>query len=309
MNSNQVRLFLAIVKTGSFSLAADDMFISQSSISKQIKALETELGVALFRREHAKVFLTEAGTVFLAYARTALHEYEKLQLRLEQYQADKANTIRMGSIPIVSSYGIAKRIASFVKLNRNGKVSFNMHESDQRAVKKELDEGVIDLALLRVDKLNDTALYDMIPFMVDEFVLVCHEDHFLASAQSVGLEEIACWPFLVLDEHSQQYNIVTEAFAKANLPLRIHCSTTRHKILLEMVSVGMGIALLPRNLADTSLFHQVRVVDLKEPVTSCIALVKRRDREFNRISQEFWRYWQTNYALTAPPEADAGNSK
>ena len=61
MNFDQLKYFLTIVKTGSFSEAADEMFISQSSMSKQIKALEHELGIDLFKREHSKIYLTSAG--------------------------------------------------------------------------------------------------------------------------------------------------------------------------------------------------------------------------------------------------------
>lgn len=56
MNFDQLKYFLTIVKTGSFSEAADEMFISQSSMSKQIKALEHELGIDLFKREHSKIY-------------------------------------------------------------------------------------------------------------------------------------------------------------------------------------------------------------------------------------------------------------
>ena len=69
MEIRQVEYFLSIVKTGSFSEAADEHFISQSSLSKNIIALEKELGVSLFDRSKRKVFLTDAGEVFLEHAR------------------------------------------------------------------------------------------------------------------------------------------------------------------------------------------------------------------------------------------------
>ena len=80
MNLNQLKYFLAIVKTGSFSNAADDMYISQSSMSKQIKALETELGVDLFKREHSKVYLTEIGAEFAKYAEMTIKQHNDMLL-------------------------------------------------------------------------------------------------------------------------------------------------------------------------------------------------------------------------------------
>jgi LysR family transcriptional regulator, transcription activator of glutamate synthase operon len=107
MNLNQLKYFLAIVKTGSFSNAADDMYISQSSMSKQIKALETELGVDLFKREHSKVYLTEIGAEFAKYAEMTIKQHNDMLLYLDEFATKKSNTIRFGSIPVVSSYGIS----------------------------------------------------------------------------------------------------------------------------------------------------------------------------------------------------------
>lgn len=85
MNLNQLKYFLAIVKTGSFSNAADDMYISQSSMSKQIKALETELGVDLFKREHSKVYLTEIGAEFAKYAEMTIKQHNDMLLYLDEF--------------------------------------------------------------------------------------------------------------------------------------------------------------------------------------------------------------------------------
>ena len=96
MNLNQLKYFLAIVKTGSFSNAADDMYISQSSMSKQIKALETELGIDLFKREHSKVYLTDIGAEFAKYAESTVKQHNDMLLYLDEFATKKSNTIRCG---------------------------------------------------------------------------------------------------------------------------------------------------------------------------------------------------------------------
>lgn len=97
MNLNQLKYFLAIVKTGSFSNAADDMYISQSSMSKQIKALETELGIDLFKREHSKVYLTDIGAEFAKYAESTVKQHNDMLLYLDEFATKKSNTLRFGS--------------------------------------------------------------------------------------------------------------------------------------------------------------------------------------------------------------------
>lgn len=173
MNLNQLKYFLAIVKTGSFSNAADDMYISQSSMSKQIKALETELGIDLFKREHSKVYLTDIGAEFAKYAESTVKQHNDMLLYLDEFATKKSNTIRFGSIPVVSSYGLSGQIADFTNnYNPNISVVIDMHENNQQEVMKELFDGSIDIALIRTDYLENTEAFDFIPYKKDVFVLV-----------------------------------------------------------------------------------------------------------------------------------------
>ena len=87
MEIRQIQYFLSIVETGSFSAAADEHYISQSSLSKVIIALEKELGVPLFDRSKRKVFLTEAGEAFLGHARKLNADYKAMVVELDGYKS------------------------------------------------------------------------------------------------------------------------------------------------------------------------------------------------------------------------------
>jgi DNA-binding transcriptional LysR family regulator len=88
METRQVQYFISIVEAGSFSAAADELYISQSLLSKQIMALEKELGVTLFDRSKRKISLTDAGEAFLKHARKLNSAYKNMsvELRLLPYQ-------------------------------------------------------------------------------------------------------------------------------------------------------------------------------------------------------------------------------
>lgn len=206
MNLNQLKYFLAIVKTGSFSNAADDMYISQSSMSKQIKALETELGIDLFKREHSKVYLTDIGAEFAKYAESTVKQHNDMLLYLDEFATKKSNTIRFGSIPVVSSYGLSGQIADFTNnYNPNINVVIDMHENNQQEVMKELFDGSIDIALIRTDYLENTEAFDFIPYKKDVFVLVCNKEHPLTAKDSVTPEDLLPYPLSLLDVQSVIY--------------------------------------------------------------------------------------------------------
>lgn len=297
MNLNQLKYFLAIVKTGSFSNAADDMYISQSSMSKQIKALETELGVDLFKREHSKVYLTEIGAEFAKYAEMTIKQHNDMLLYLDEFATKKSNTIRFGSIPVVSSYGISAQIAQFTtNYKPDVNVVIDMHETNQQEVMKELFDGAIDIALIRTDYLDEVDVFDCIPYKKDIFVLVCNQNHPLSTKEAVSLNDLK-YPLSLLDTSSVIYTIVMKAFERHGIEKKTKCLTTRHKILMEILQTAPNISLLPLSLVDLTLFPHLCTVPLVEELTSDVALIKFKKRRLNKITKDFWIYWQKYFQM------------
>jgi DNA-binding transcriptional LysR family regulator len=72
---------------------------------------------------------------------------------------------------------------------------------------------------------------------------------------------------------------------------------TRHKMLLEILQTNIGVSLLPEKLVDSSLFPKLRIIPLKESISSKIALVKAKKNKLNEITTQFWKYWQKNCSL------------
>lgn len=299
MNLNQLKYFLAIVKTGSFSNAADDMYISQSSMSKQIKALETELGVDLFKREHSKVYLTEIGAEFAKYAEMTIKQHNDMLLYLDEFATKKSNTIRFGSIPVVSSYGISAQIAQFTtNYKPDVNVVIDMHETNQQEVMKELFDGAIDIALIRTDYLDEVDVFDCIPYKKDIFVLVCNQNHPLSTKEAVSLNDLIKYPLSLLDTSSVIYTIVMKAFERHGIEKKTKCLTTRHKILMEILQTAApNISLLPLSLVDLTLFPHLCTVPLVEELTSDVALIKLKKRRLNKITKDFWIYWQKYFQM------------
>jgi len=112
MEIRQIQYFLSIVDTGSFSAAADEHFISQSSLSKMVIALEKELAVPLFDRSKRKVSLTEAGKAFLRHARKLNDDYKATLIELDGYRST-ADSFSVAAIPVLPQYGIATTVAQF----------------------------------------------------------------------------------------------------------------------------------------------------------------------------------------------------
>ncbi|WP_418308890.1 LysR family transcriptional regulator [Phascolarctobacterium succinatutens] len=296
MNFDQLKYFLTIVKTGSFSEAADEMFISQSSMSKQIKALEHELGIDLFKREHSKIYLTSAGKKFLDYAQNTIKDHNDIRLYLDEFVKKSSKTIRIRSIPVVSAYGVSERIAEFTTFYTSDvNVIIDMHESSQDDVQKELKENKIDLALIRTEFLENIDEFEVIPYLDDVFVLACSKNHPLSKNKEVSLKDAAQYPLSLLSPSSKLYTIVVKAMANQGLYVKPNCLTTRHKILLEIVQKSDSISILPDRLVDTKIFPNIITINLKEDLHSSVAWVRKKEQRVNAIAKEFWNYWKQYY--------------
>jgi DNA-binding transcriptional LysR family regulator len=146
-----IQYFLSVVDTGSFSAAADEHYISQSSLSKMIIALEKELGVSLFDRSKRKVFLTPAGEAFLGHARKLNDTYKAMVVEMDGYKTT-LDSFSIATIPVLTQYGITTLLAQFRVLHPN--IRFSLDEIDGLNILPALDEHRFDLAFTRHNYLN-----------------------------------------------------------------------------------------------------------------------------------------------------------
>lgn len=298
MDMNQVRYFLAIVKTKSFSEAAYELFISQSSISKQIKSLENELGVVLFERGSTERTLTPAGYTFLKYAKSILSFHNNMLLELEQHKDDLSGTLRIGSIPIVSSYNVGKNLATFQSFCKGATINFDMHETTQFDVLKELHNKDIDLALVRIDEIPNLEDYDTLLYTIDEMVLVCNKKHPLSQKTEVSLKEISKFPLYLLGKKSTLNYLAIHPFEEINVKVRLVGETSRHKILLQILTNSQNVSILPKALVDLRTYKQLCIVPLEIKIYSKVAMIRLKNREYNRLTRSFWDFWCHNCSIT-----------
>lgn len=109
----QIQYFLSIKKYNGFSIAANELCISQSSLSKQIKALEKELDTILFDRTSRITTLTPAGEDFAIYAEKFLADYNNIILNMKKHSISKKYTLKIGTIAVLTQYGLASMNSCF----------------------------------------------------------------------------------------------------------------------------------------------------------------------------------------------------
>lgn len=290
MTIAQVKDFLAILEFGGFSAAADEMYISQSSLSKQIKALEAEIGLELFVRSNNKVSLTPAGEIFLKYAQKFNRTYTELMTKMSYLQKDAASeTVYFGTLPLMQDYHIAQQLATFQDAMHT--IQINITEANQSELLKLLDNGKIDLSILRLNYLVSEQ-YQYCPIQEDKFTLVCSKKNGQKlKGHPLTLKELRESPFVVLSHESDIYHLCLDQFARAGFQPNIAFTTSRHLYILNMVDAGLGFTILPKDMVNTELFPNLECIPFEEAMTTTIGIVKLKHGDISHQADLLYHYF------------------
>lgn len=293
MNISQLKYFLAVAENLNFSATADELCISQSSLSKHIKTLEEELEVQLFVRSTRSVKLTDAGKRLKFHAEKVVDEYEEMLACVKQFTGVSKRSISIASIPVLAVYGITDMIAQF-QLDHAG-VNIQIQERDAQFVLQALENHEVDIGMLRTKYLEGHKL-KTIPILDDEMVLVVNRGHRFAKKGHVGLAEAANERFFLLGESTFMYQVCVEECSKAGFFPSVTSSGMRMSTIQSFVKQGTGISLLMRKTANVLEDPDLAVIDIDEHPVLTLAIVTRDDAlppfclEFINFATAYFNY-------------------
>lgn len=271
MDIIQVQYVLSVAAAGSFSAAAEELYISQSSLSKKIMALEKELGVTLFDRSKRQIALTPAGAAFLEHARTIDAAQRALLAELGRFRA--APTLRIVAIPVIAQYGITTCVARFRCLHPE--IDLTLDEREASVILPALAGHQYDLAFVR-DNYLDPAAYLTHPVAHDRMVAVVARTHRLAGRTSLALAELADENHIMFDKGTVVHELAVDACRAAGFEPRIFYASLRVESVLGLVASNSGVALMMERLVAYHRHPGVVAIPLDEVIESDVVLAAPR---------------------------------
>lgn len=285
MDIAQIQYVLTVAATGSFSAAADELYISQSSLSKQIIALEKELGVLLFDRSKRQIALTPAGATFVEHARAIDATYRALLADLSRFKA--APTLRIVAIPVIAQYGLTDYVACF--RNAHPDIDLVLEEREASAILPALDNHQFDLAFVRNNYL-DAAAYVTRPVADDKMVVVVARKHRLAGRASLALAELTNENHIMFDKGTVVHELAVDACRAAGFEPRIFYASLRVESVLGLVASNAGVALMMEKVAAYHRHPEVVAIPLEEVVASSIVLAAPQGRKLPHTVRLFMEF-------------------
>lgn len=278
MTIDQIEYFLELDKYKNFSIAADELCISQSSLSKQIKSLENELNLILFKRNKRNIKLSPAGEDFKVSAEKIMNEYKILMQNMKSHISEKT-ILSFATIPVVNQYGVANLVAEFI--NKYPTIKLNLEEMVHNKIVEELKNGKIDIAFMREENLSSEE-FNITPLFEDELVLLVSKNHPLSKKKYTSLSELQNENFILLDEQSGVYQTCIDSCKKAGFTPNVLYSNSRIETIIGLVGAEVGISLLMGETIKCFNKYNVTTILLNEKITSKLGLVTYKK---NKVSQ------------------------
>jgi len=283
MEIRQIQYLLSIVETGSFSAAADEYYISQSSLSKKILALEKELGVPLFDRSKRKVFLTDAGEAFLQHARKLDAAYKAMIGELHEFKSS-TDSLSIAAIPVITQYGITNHIAQF--RDRYPNIHITLQEIDGVNILPAMAEHQFDLAITRHNYLNQDK-YASLEICRDKLLMVVSKKNRHATRSSISLKELSNDNFIVFDKVTDLHKLIMDECRKAGFDPTIFYSSHRKVSVFGLVGANIGLALMPVKIYEYHRHPDILAIPLDENIECNIVLVYPRNRKLPSSAKIF----------------------
>lgn len=279
----QLEYVVALSKYLHFTKAAEEINVSQPTLSHGIKKLEEELEVQLFIRSTRSILLTTAGKEFLIFAKKVLTEVQNAKYAMSSHANLNKGSIRIGAIPTVSYLGITSIIASFQRSYPG--INMDIIEEDSNVLVNKMHSLDLDVAFI---SQNNSQVYDFktYPLIKDKLVLLVERNHKIAAKNRINLSDIADEKFLIVTGLKNDF---IKCCHLVNFEPNIILTSGQSLTINLLLEEGLGIVPCTLRVAKYLLSSNTRIVDFTPTInrTTYLAVANNNNVIISELFKKF----------------------
>lgn len=265
MNFFKLKIFVTVCNTRSFTKAAEQLFITQSAVSKSIKELEASWEIKLILRKGNQIDITADGKSILIHALNLLNNYSSLEAALNTLKSQRENEIKLGSGSSVTKFVLENVVRFFFE--KFPEVELEIHAGNSESTEALLKTGYLDYGIVASTVISPELTY--LPITDDIILPVCHIEHPLAD-KTVSAAELLNYPVFAREKGSATQDAINAFFSDHGLHFEIKNSINYNEsllsyLILEKQHIGF---ISTAEMAQKTIWQQVKVLTLKEGVIS-----------------------------------------
>ncbi|MBT5006249.1 MAG: LysR family transcriptional regulator [Halieaceae bacterium] len=282
MDTQNLKAFILVAETGSFSQAAEKLHLTQPAVSKRVALLEEQLGTELFDRIGRIISLTEAGKALLPQAKSVERALDAAEQSVRDLAGDVAGQLRLATSHHIGLHRLPPVLSSFSQTFPEVHIDIDFMDSEQAY--ELISQDKVELAVVTLAPKEQTNVISL-PVWQDPLDFMIAKDHeLLRSGNTPDLQAMSRHPAILPGLNTYTGQIIKRLFDSHGLQLEVSLATNYLETIRMMASVGLGWTILPRSMRDESL----ATIDVASvAIERTLGLIYHRGRSLSRAAKAF----------------------
>lgn len=287
---HQLKVFEAVARHSSFTRAAEELFLTQPTVSMQVKQLSKTVGLPLFEQVGKRLYLTPAGKELFATCRDLFDRISQFEIAIADLKGLKQGCLRI-AVVTTAKYVIPRILGPFC--HRYPGIDISLTVTNHQYVLDSLNDNRDDLYILsQLPEDSDAVAH---PFMENPLVVLAPRSHPLVHEKNIPLKRISEEPFIMREPGSGTRKTVQKLFDSEGLPMKVKLDLGSNEAIKQAIVGGLGISVLSKHtLALEGLNNQLAILDVEGfPIERHWYVVHPSGKQLSAIAQAFFDYLLT----------------
>ena len=256
---HQLKVFETVARNGSFTRAAEELLITQPTVSSQVKQLTKSVGLPLFEQIGKRLYLTDAGQELLLTCQDIFERLNNFEIKVADLKGTKQGQLNLAVIT-TAKYFVPRLLGSFCQKYPGIDVALkvtNHQEIQQRMLANQDDLYVVSNPPHDIDLSSQ-------PFLNNPLVVVARKDHPLANKKNINLKELDNQPFIMREQGSGTRDAIIKLLAENNLAVKVKLELGSNEAIKQAIYGGLGISILSEHcLMSEGISGELTILDFQ----------------------------------------------
>jgi DNA-binding transcriptional LysR family regulator len=284
---HQLKVFEAVARHNSFTRAAEELFLTQPTVSMQVKQLTKAVGTPLFEQVGKRLFLTQAGEELVKTCRSIFDDLDQFEMTVADLKGVKQGRLRLAVIT-TAKYFVPRLLGPFCQ--RYPGIDISLQVTNHEQITGRLNENLDDLYI--VSQVPENVEVSCHPVLENPLVVLAPIDHPLTQEKNIPLKRLADEPFIMREPGSGTRQAVQELFEEHDIHLKVRLDLGSNEAIKQAIAGGLGISVLSRHtLALEGSPSQLAILDVENfPIRRHWCVIYPNGKQLSVVARTFFEY-------------------
>jgi LysR family transcriptional regulator, low CO2-responsive transcriptional regulator len=293
---HQLKVFETVARLTSITRAAEELSLTQPTVSMQIKQLSQNVGVPLFEQIGKKLYLTASGKELFITCQEIFDRLSQFEMKIADFQGLKQGKLKLSTIT-TTKYFIPRALAPFCQLYPGIEISLEI--TNHERVLERLSENLDDLYIIsKVPERLDVTLH---PFLDNPLVVVASKNHPLAQEKNIPISKLQDEPFIMRERGSGTRAAVEQLFSEHKVAVKVRLELGGNEAIKQAIGVGFGISVLSKHtFTAEAAMSGLTILDVQHfPIERHWYIVYPVDKQLSIVASTFFDFLQQESQIIA----------